>query len=372
MKKISHLGSIPYLFIFMAFFLTLSSCGVKGPLQPPLVLIPQKIESVKCYQQGEKIVLEWTTPLVYENGLTMSSWPVVEIWGYESFLEAGEKELLNLGSREIVKKSRLLEEKKCGENQATLTLPSTIELRWEYPLVAEKIGRELLIFLLRVKDDRGRKSSFTEPVAIIPVKPPPPVPRLRAEVQSDRIILQWDTPSFSPEKSNQKIDGFNVYKKEKDASSWQRLNSVPVPIPLFEDREIAMGKIYLYAVRSVHFIDSLERESELSETLEIEMKDVFPPPQPTGVIALTGEDRIVLSWEPSLAPDLAGYLIRRRSEESKDFELLTPKPILSTNYEDLKVEKGKSYYYAITACDQAGNESQPVEVKVRIEEEKKK
>lgn len=365
MKKIS-LPGFAFLYFISNFFLF--SCGVKGPLQPPLILIPRPIEAIKCYQQGTKIVLEWTTPLVYENGVAMNSCPVVEIWGTQMPIEANSATSFSPDLREILKKSRLLEAITCGENQSPSTWASAIESRWEYPWSPEKAGREILFFFLRLKDDRGRKSPFSEPVIITPVKPPPPPQLLRAELGEGRVSLRWE---FVPEDKEEKIDGFNLYRKEKNASTWQRLNPLPLSVREFEDREVILGKTYLYAVRSVQVIDSIERESDISESIEILVKDVFPPPPPSGVVFIVGEDRIVLSWEPSFASDLAGYLIRRRIEGNPDFELLTPEPILRTSYEDLRVEKGKSYHYAITACDQAGNESQPVQIKVKMEQEGK-
>lgn len=366
MKKISPPGLSWLFFFFISSFIFLS-CGVKGPLQPPLSLIPPKIEAIKCYQQGTKIVLEWTTPLFYENGVAMSSFPVVEIWVNKVPIEAPSKTSILADLGEILKKSRLLEEINCGENQAPSTWPSSIESRWEYPWSAEKSGQEILIFFLRLKDNQGRKSSFSQPVIIAPIKPPSPPQILKAELAEDRVILSW---KYVPRDKDEEINGFNLYKKEKEASTWQRLNPMPFSLHEFEDKEIILGKTYVYAVRSVQVIDSIERESELSESVEILIKDVFPPPPPSGVVFIIGEDRIVLNWEPSLAPDLAGYRIRRRAEDSQIFELLTPEPILRTSYEDLQVEKGKSYYYAITACDQAGNESQPIAIKVRMERER--
>ena len=359
-------GRVAFVFIFFL----LSACGVKGPLQPPLVLIPRKIEAIKTFQQEERIILKWTTPLVYENGLAMSTWPVVEIWGLEFPLEPDFKETVEIRLKEMIKKSRLLAEVKLGEKESGLTLPEIFEASWEYPFNLEKSGELAFLFELRLRDERGRKSGFSDPVVIIPVTPPLPPHDLKAEVQENKILLRWEAPSEAPRPEEKEIVyGYHVYRKE-DSGGWSRLNSELLRVPQYEDQSIVMGKTYFYAVRAVRIIDAIERESEASEELKIEMKDIFPPPPPSGVIALAGEDRIILSWEPSLSPDLAGYLIRRRAEDEATYELLTSEPILATSYEDFKVEKGKSYYYAITACDQAGNESRPVEIKASLIKDK--
>jgi len=359
-------GQVAFVFIFFLLF----ACGVKGPLQPPLVLIPRKIEAIKVFQQGERIVLKWTTPLVYENGLAMSTWPVVEIWSHEFPLEPDFKEMVEAELKEKMKKGRLLAEVKLGEKESGLSLPETFEASWEYPFNLEKSGELAFLFELRLRDERGRKSAFSDPVLIVPVAPPLPPHGLKAEVQENKILLRWEAPSEAARPEEKDIAyGYHVYRKE-DSGGWTRLNSELLPDTKFEDQSVAMGKTYFYSVRAVRIVEAIERESKPSEELKIEMKDIFPPPPPSGVIALAGEDRIILSWEPSLSPDLAGYLIRRRAEDEAAYELLTSEPILATSYEDLKVEKGKSYYYAITARDQAGNESRPVEIKTSLIKDK--
>ncbi len=359
MNKISRLA------FFLIFFL-IYSCGVKGPLQPPLILIPQKIESLSLYQQGKKIVLRWITPLVYENGVAMGAWPSVEIWGFESSLESVLKEPLDNFAKERRREKKLLAEIKLEENQSSLSLPASFEASWEFPVPSEKIGRIVFFFELRLKDERGRKSSFSKPVFIIPVEPPLPPRNLKAELQEDKVVLRWESSSEDSKTPETRMaENYNIYRKEK-SSTWKRLNSDPLSEKKFEDREIIFGRFYYYLVRTIRLVDSIERESEASEQIEVEIKDIFAPPSPKGVIAIAGEDRIVITWEPSPAPDVAGYLIRRRTEGETSFELLTPEPIMVTSYEDRKVEKGRSYHYAITACDQAGNESQPVEIRVSM------
>lgn len=358
MKKLGQSG------FFLTIFL-IYACGVKGPLQPPLVLILPKIETVNFYQQETKIILKWITPLAYEGGVAMSTWPVVEIWGFESPLEPDLKGPL-VDFKERQKKKRLLAEIKLEKDQSSLSLPTSFEASWEYTFEPEKIGRTVFFFELRLKDERRRKSVFSEPIVIVPVDPPLPPQNLKAELQEDRILLRWES-SFETKGSEvgAVTEGYNIYRKES-SSTWKRLNSGLWREKEFEDKEIIFGKTYYYLVRAIRLVDSVERESEASDQLEVEIKDIFAPPSPVGVMAITGEDKIIITWEPSVAPDIAGYLIRRRTEEETSYELLTPEPIMATSYEDHKVEKGKSYYYAITACDQAGNESRPSEIRASM------
>ncbi len=43
-----------------ALFVLLPACGKKGPLRPPLRLVPQTAEGLRASQRGARVVLEWT------------------------------------------------------------------------------------------------------------------------------------------------------------------------------------------------------------------------------------------------------------------------------------------------------------------------
>jgi len=73
-------------------------------------------------------------------------------------------------------------------------------------------------------------------------------------------------------------------------------------------------------------------------------------------ISLTGASAsIELSWDRSPEPDVAGYRIYRGAP-GVDFERLAEIPP-SPAYSDRTAEPAKLYRYAVTAFEQAGNES---------------
>ncbi|MCK7579395.1 MAG: hypothetical protein MZV65_29175 [Chromatiales bacterium] len=52
-----------------AFLPSSLACGKKGPLRPPLRLVPQTAEGLRAFQRGARIVLEWTQPDAYQRRL---------------------------------------------------------------------------------------------------------------------------------------------------------------------------------------------------------------------------------------------------------------------------------------------------------------
>jgi fibronectin type 3 domain-containing protein len=106
-----------------------------------------------------------------------------------------------------------------------------------------------------------------------------------------------------------------------------------------------------------------EAESDLSDEASIVPRDIFPPAAPKGLQGSTAPNSIELNWERNTEEDLNGYRVYR-GEGNGALEKIADVTAVPS-YSDRKVEHGKSYRYAITAVDQAGNESPrsaPVEV----------
>jgi len=84
------------------------------------------------------------------------------------------------------------------------------------------------------------------------------------------------------------------------------------------------------------------------------------PAQPLGLRAIATETAVELSWEQSPEPDLAGYRLRRRQQDS-EVVLLQDELLRSASYSDRGVARGQTYLYEVTAVDEEGNESLPSE-----------
>jgi Fibronectin type III domain len=71
----------------------------------------------------------------------------------------------------------------------------------------------------------------------------------------------------------------------------------------------------------------------------------------------TTKHSVVLTWKPSSSPTVTGYNVYRSTEKGGYPNRLTPKPIKALTYPDPSVTSGQTYYYAVTAVDDHGNES---------------
>jgi fibronectin type 3 domain-containing protein len=77
---------------------------------------------------------------------------------------------------------------------------------------------------------------------------------------------------------------------------------------------------------------------------------ITPAPQPT-----TGS--VTLSWSPNSESDLAGYKVYRSTSSGGYGAPIATLPAGTTQYISSGLAKGSTYFFVITAYDQAGNES---------------
>lgn len=81
------------------------------------------------------------------------------------------------------------------------------------------------------------------------------------------------------------------------------------------------------------------------------------PAKPTGLKANQGADSIELSWDASLEQDVEGYNIYRSESPSDEATLLNTSAIKENTFKDSTAALNKTYYYWVTAVNNAGKES---------------
>jgi hypothetical protein len=84
--------------------------------------------------------------------------------------------------------------------------------------------------------------------------------------------------------------------------------------------------------------------------------DRTPPQAPRGVFSVTGDERVDIYWIDNSEPDLAGYRVYWNDEATGYFKYMATTS--NAFYTDTDVYNGTTYYYAVTAFDHSGNESE--------------
>jgi len=81
-----------------------------------------------------------------------------------------------------------------------------------------------------------------------------------------------------------------------------------------------------------------------------------PPAPPQGVYSVTADEAIYLYWLPVRESDVDYYRVWWSDASDGTYEVFGTTE--NTEYVDTDVDNGTTYYYAVTAVDQAGNESE--------------
>jgi fibronectin type 3 domain-containing protein len=130
------------------------------------------------------------------------------------------------------------------------------------------------------------------------------------------------------------------------------VNTAPVEAPSFTDPRVEFGVARCYAIRTVQSRGAVTIESPLSPATCVTAVDTYPPPAPTGLVAVGSEGGVSLIWEPVTAPDLAGYLVLR-GVEGEALKPVTASPVVESTYRDTTTQPGVMYIYAVVAVDKA-------------------
>jgi len=80
-----------------------------------------------------------------------------------------------------------------------------------------------------------------------------------------------------------------------------------------------------------------------------------PPAAPTGLIAANGDGTVYLSWNKNRESYVAGYNIYVSNTYKGKYQRIGN--TVDTYFEDVAAANGATYYYAVTAYDNNGNES---------------
>jgi predicted small lipoprotein YifL len=346
----------PFL-IFVFFLITLISCGKKGPILPPLPKVIQEIEVFDISQKGERLFLEWENPTAFVDGSPLPEVSEVEIWLFEvEKEEAGNKK----PAREDFEKVATLLVSLTQEDFSGFrirTEDGSVRFAYPYKLTKKHFQLDSLIFSLRVKAKKRRKSEFSPLLTVQPLMLSLPPRAVKAAVFQDRIVVSWMPAERNLDQSSPaNFKGYNVYRAEGNAPP-RRLNSQLIKDNEYSDKDFLIGNVYSYIIRASATESSPFMESDDSEILEVRAEDAFPPAVPSGLVSIVAGDFVSLTWDENSDEDLAGYRVWRRLEGEDDFVLLTPQPIAENAFNDTTVEKNMRYHYAVTAQDGSGNES---------------
>jgi len=112
------------------------------------------------------------------------------------------------------------------------------------------------------------------------------------------------------------------------------------------------GAVAAVAALTLPFVAGCEDEGPVA------VAEDTPPFPPDGVFSVTGDRVVTIYWNENQEPDLNGYGVYRGTSDPGPYFFVARVPANQTSYDDLDVNNGETWFYAVTAFDRAGHESE--------------
>ena len=356
------------------------ACGKKGDPTPPLPRGPRAVSDLAVEQEGAEAVLTFSYPDRLLTGAPLTDLAAIEVYrvvGATSALTApraggsagaATDEAPAAGARRAAIAARQAEEAFYREAKPAASLAASS--LGQYSRGASVVYRDPLMPLFG-KDHvpalayavvsvrrNGERSPLSNLVTLSP-EVPPDAPVLGDVLPEEgRICLEWTAPEKDLLGRPVDVGGYFVYRRSLSEDEYERpLNPSATPLTSYADTAVGYGASYVYTVRAIP-LGKPRVEGPPAEEVAVVYRDVFPPGAPARLDALSEATLVRLIWDPSPAPDVAGYIVFRAEGDGEPVRL-NDSPILDTVFTDENVPQGKRYRYTVRAIDAAGNIGPP-------------
>lgn len=166
------------------------------------------------------------------------------------------------------------------------------------------------------------------------------------------VELRWDPGTEAD------VQSLNLYRSTTSGSFLDPpLATLDYWHYYYTDTTVVNGTTYYYALSAS---DEVPNESALSPQVVANVAaDTTAPAAPANVSALPGDEKVILSWDGNVEPDLAGYIVYRSEISGGPYTAVVTNDAVSPSHIDEGLVNGTTYYYVITAFDDslAVNES---------------
>jgi hypothetical protein len=339
---------------------TLTGCGVPGAPMPPSLDIPKFVGDLKAVRKGETVMLTWTAPKeTTDAGLIRKPGKML----VQRALSSGHGAELKFQTISEQTLEPTLKKEHAPEVTAKDTLSDSLR---------SASNAEFAVYIVVAQGHNGK--SFGLPNrASVPLMPSLPAPKnVSAHPVPTGIEIRWEEPA--PLDKNSQLHTQHAYKimrrlqGSNEAKLVQQMDAPQVNAGnqenTFVDTTIEWEKNYQYWITPVTLWQEEKRKGEMegddSAIVDVFAHDSFPPAAPASLqavySALPQNSFIDLTWSPNSEPDLAGYNVYRRSENTPPAKI-NSELVKTPRFPDPGIQKGIKYFYSVTAVDLRGNES---------------
>lgn len=319
-------------------------CGYKTPPVPPATVVPQPIEDLRFTVVDDAVRLTWSYPRKTINGADIKEISSFNLYHAEISLADycptcpvpfGEPIEVAGGQTVVERKQRVAS--------------------YEYTMLQP--GNK---YFFKVQSTTGWWAASADSNIVtfawhIPAAAPA---GLSAAAADSAVELSWQPVTSRRDGEPVTTEVRYQVLRRTGEGSFGRIGE-PVEHTNFIDKNVTNGQQYAYQVQSVlRFDDDLVYGDNSTEVM-VTPVDITPPQPPEGVVAIETSQGIRIIWDSSVAEDVAGYNIYRRTTQSSTFLLVGSVVSPSITYIDISARQDERYYYSVTAIDKTSppNES---------------
>lgn len=339
----------PALFSLL-FSLFLLGCGVVAPPVPPIPKIPAPPRDLVAEQRGERVLLRWSVPLLNTDATRIDKPQRMEVfrWFTDNLNQLEENFAVHARSAYLI------------PEQVLDTFVREARVEFADPLGPETLRQQAgcyAVYAVKALNLKDEAAGFSNLVAVRIYPVPAPIAPLATHVTEQAIELRWAAPGQTTSGTPlEAIAGYHIFRSTTgEPDSFVLIGTAPTA--RYADHNFQFGETYFYRLRTLAQFGVDTVASDDSVVASVTPRDVFPPPTPAKLVAIASPAGIDLTWDASVAGDLAGYYVYRSEQAGTGYVCLTPAPHLAQSFADSNVELGKTYYYVVTAVDREGNES---------------
>jgi len=350
----------------------LAGCASVGPPLPPSLELPKAPSDLRASRKGDVVTLTWTVPSRTTDRKNVRYLGKTRICRSTSTLKQCGTPVGEAPAPDSLPQQAKGSTGKKAAATFTDTLPSSLE---------EANPRGFATYAVEVLNRSGRSAGISNQVHVSLVPVPPPFADFSAQATAQGVLIRWRCPATSHQVDDVRYL-FRIYRKEEADTKETRIAEVDVNQCVaaqsngsqsgesdaqtsFLDQSFIWEKTYAYRGAVVSVTSSAgksltEVEGDDTASIKLFAHDVFPPVVPASLQAVSsgpGQPPFIdLIWAPVMDADLDGYNVYRR-EEGAAMLKLNSDPLKTPAYRDTHVSSGKTYFYAVSAIDERGNES---------------
>lgn len=337
---------IGWCLLCLALLALAAACGVKSPPLPRSQAAPPPVRDLSAAARAQGIEISFSVPQAERPDRRVTQ--VRLLYAYLPF--SGDPDCPPCAPR--LRRYRLFH--LAGRDAELMQGGRFRYLDRQAPLGKEGFYQVILI------DAAGRMSRRSNLARAPRVLPPPAPTGLKAQAGDGVVHLSWSGSRLMPCPPHADCPaGWIVYRKGPlgETDQPRPLNTQPLTTPTLADKSVTNGKTYAYAVAAVRQVKGVQVQGRPGTWVQATPRDQTPPSAPTDLAGAGVEQGILLRFTPSPQQDTAGYLVYRRVKGQKDWQLLTPQPVVENTFLDREVKPRVVYEYRVQAVDEAGNRS---------------